>query len=236
MMTSGPRSGSNDGRNSGRAILLNCIDVIRRSVYFEHLFIAGADTSGDGPDHSAILYTDWPEELVGAYLGDGWARHDPVASAMTVKRGTVMPADILDHARDDGKAGEFLRLLRSFGVPLPVAIPVFHLQQICGTVAFSRSKPFGQEDVFFFNLISPALHREFAGDLRAGLENGVKLTRREVECLRHASTGMTSEEIAAVMPLAAATVTAQLRSAAAKLGAANRVSAIAEAIRRGIIE
>jgi DNA-binding CsgD family transcriptional regulator len=215
---------------------MSAIDVVRRAVYFEHVFIAGSETRNDAPDHSSILYCDWPGELVDTYLGDGWYRHDPVAAALTRKRTAVLPSDVAEISRDDPKASEFVRLLRSFGVPLPLAIPVFHLQQICGTVAFSRSKPFAPDDISFFRMLAPALHREFAGDIRAGLDNGVRLTRREVECLRHASTGMTSEEIAAVMPLAAATVTAQLRSAAAKLGAANRVSAIAEAIRRGIIE
>jgi DNA-binding CsgD family transcriptional regulator len=126
--------------------------------------------------------------------------------------------------------------MTGFGVPVPLAVPIFHLQRLCGAVAFSRHKPFHPDESYYLSLVAPAFHRDFARELRAGLDGRAQLTLREIECLRHASTGMTSEEIAEVMPLAAATVTAQLRSAAAKLGAANRVSAIAEAIRRGVIE
>lgn len=215
--------------------LSHAIELVRRAVYFEHLSVVGYAVNGDRQAGGTLLYCDWPEELVAVYQQDGWAEHDPVAATLVSKRSTIQPDDIQAVVRDDQKGSEFVRLLRTFGVPLPTVVPVFHLQEISGAVAFARHKPFSPGELQFFALIAPPLHKEFAGDLRADL-GGARLTRREVECLRYASTGMTSEEIALVMPLAAATVTAQIRSAAAKLGAANRVSAIAEAIRRGIIE
>ncbi len=233
-MRSGTGSQPSEPWQPSRKSLVHAIELMRRAVYFEHLAIVGFDIGGDASD-ATLIYGDWPDEFVQAYERDGWRQRDPVFDLLLRKSAPLMPAEIRQTLAADSHAEPYLAFIEQFGVPVPVVLPVFHLQEIAGAVAIGRTKPFAPEEVHFFALIAPTLHREFAGDLRADL-GGAKLTRREVECLRHASKGMTSEEIALVMPLAAATVTAQIRSAAAKLGATNRVAAIAEAIRRGIIE
>ncbi len=217
-----------------RTSLIHAIELMRRAVYFEHLTVVGFDV-GEEVSAPILIYSDWPQDLRDIYERDGWGDRDPIFALLRAKTAPVHPAEVRQALASDPSMDGFASLLARFEVPAPLVLPIFHLQAIAGAVTVARSKPFAPEDVHFFTLIAPTLHREFAGDLRADL-GGAKLTRREVECLRYASTGMTSEEIALVMPLAAATVTAQIRSAAAKLGAANRVSAIAEAIRRGIIE
>lgn len=233
-MRTGSGSNSFEPWQPSRASLVNAIELIRRAVYFEHLMIVGFDL-GDGSLTPTMIHGDWPDGLLSAYDRDAWGTRDPMFAILKAKGAPLLPEEVLDGVKRNPDGAQFLSLLTEHGVPVPVVIPIFHLQAIVGAVTIARAKPFAPEEIHFFALVAPTLHREFAGDLRADL-GGAKLTRREVECLRHASTGMTSEEIALVMPLAAATVTAQIRSAAAKLGAANRVSAIAEAIRRGIIE
>lgn len=64
----------------------------------------------------------------------------------------------------------------------------------------------------------------------------VQLTARETECLRLASQGKTSRAIAAKMRLNRRQVDRSFDSAAEKLGAENRTHAVAEALRRKIIE
>lgn len=61
------------------------------------------------------------------------------------------------------------------------------------------------------------------------------ITRRETEALAWTAEGKTVADIAALMRISAETVKAHLDSARFKLGALNRVHAVAKAIRHGII-
>lgn len=62
-----------------------------------------------------------------------------------------------------------------------------------------------------------------------------ELTRREVECLGWAANGKSEWEISQILGISEHTSEKHLLSAKTKLGAANRVHAVAEAIRRGYI-
>jgi DNA-binding CsgD family transcriptional regulator len=61
------------------------------------------------------------------------------------------------------------------------------------------------------------------------------LTQRERECLFWVSEGKTSDEIATIVGLAGSTVNGHLATAMQKIGAPNRVTAMAIAIRQGLI-
>jgi LuxR family quorum sensing-dependent transcriptional regulator len=63
----------------------------------------------------------------------------------------------------------------------------------------------------------------------------VRLTSREIECLQWASRGKSEWEIGIILGISEHTSEKHLISARVKLGAANRVEAVAEAIRRGYI-
>ena len=64
---------------------------------------------------------------------------------------------------------------------------------------------------------------------------GMKLSPRELECLRLAATGLTTESIARKLGIAARTAQFHFDSIRSKLGAANRQEAIARAIKDGLI-
>lgn len=63
-----------------------------------------------------------------------------------------------------------------------------------------------------------------------------ELSRRELECLRLASEGNTSAEIAEKLNLSERTVEHYLTSAARKLNANTRTQAVAIALRSGILD
>ncbi|HET7428579.1 MAG TPA: helix-turn-helix transcriptional regulator [Gaiellales bacterium] len=63
----------------------------------------------------------------------------------------------------------------------------------------------------------------------------VALTQREREVLTHASAGLTTERIATAMGVSPATVRTYLSRSIEKLGAANRVHAVALAVSSGIV-
>jgi len=64
----------------------------------------------------------------------------------------------------------------------------------------------------------------------------VHLTKRERECLRSAAEGLTAAEIATQLNRSLATVTLHLTSAMHKLGARNRVQAVARAMHYRLLE
>lgn len=62
------------------------------------------------------------------------------------------------------------------------------------------------------------------------------MSRREIECLRLTANGHTSEEIAVQLGLSAHTATQYLANSSQKLDAANRIHAVAKALRLGLID
>lgn len=64
---------------------------------------------------------------------------------------------------------------------------------------------------------------------------GASLTGRQLECLRWAAEGKTTAEIALILSLSEDTVGHHFRIAQERLGAANRVQAVAIAIRGDMI-
>ena len=62
-----------------------------------------------------------------------------------------------------------------------------------------------------------------------------KLSSREVECLRWAAAGKSSDEIAIILGISAYTVSSYFKSATRKLDAVNRMQAIARAMRMKLI-
>lgn len=70
---------------------------------------------------------------------------------------------------------------------------------------------------------------------QAHAEQGVKLTQREVECLRWARDGKTGWEISRILGISQATVIFHMKNAVAKLGAANKTQAVIVAVERGLI-
>jgi DNA-binding CsgD family transcriptional regulator len=64
----------------------------------------------------------------------------------------------------------------------------------------------------------------------------VPLAAREREATRLVSLGLRNDEIAARMDVSIETTKTQIRKSLAKLGATNRASAVAIAIRTGVIE
>jgi two-component system nitrate/nitrite response regulator NarL len=85
----------------------------------------------------------------------------------------------------------------------------------------------------------------FAPEVQEGLANAVrkrenveapKLTSREQEVLRFISEGLSAPEIGRQIHLSTATVKTHLRTLYEKLGVSDRAAAVAEGMRRGLLE
>lgn len=122
---------------------------------------------------------------------------------------------------------------------------------ILGTsgIAFPVSTSGGQPGlvVFVGNRTTPDEHRlldihtrcfqlfEAASELAAAMPSTITVANRERDCLDLSSHGLTSDEIGAELELSPYTVNQYLTNTARKLGADNRVHAVAKALRLGVI-
>lgn len=81
------------------------------------------------------------------------------------------------------------------------------------------------------SMLAQHLHGAVYGrlDRRSRRSAAVRLTDREIECLRWAAEGKTAQDIAVILDRSLATVCLHLSNAARKLDAANRAQAIARA-------
>jgi DNA-binding CsgD family transcriptional regulator len=121
--------------------------------------------------------------------------------------------------------------------PAGLAFPVAAGPSDVGLVAFAGNR------LSVSDRTLPELHRRCFGlfgtvaDQSGGTPRGTaSLARRELECIRLAADGLTSEEIAGAIGLSLHTANQYLAEAARKLNANGRMHAVAKALRLSLID
>jgi LuxR family transcriptional regulator len=129
-----------------------------------------------------------------------------------------------------------LYVTRSFGITNRTLVPVRRNEIVYGAICVTRDTPFTDVEIAFLAMIAESLHRSFTAPLMEKFSaSELKLSAGELACLKQASTGQTSEKVAEAVGYQVDTVNSYIKSSMKKLGASNRVEAIAEAIRRRLI-
>lgn len=127
----------------------------------------------------------------------------------------------------------------AFGITGSIIAPVFLPYGIIGAVVWAASEPVPDLPQVF-EAHAAELHnlaiRFIAAyhDDRSAVEP-VRLTKREIQCLKWAAAGKTDQEIARIIDVALPTVRFHVRNAAEKLGAPGRGQAIQRAASLGYI-
>jgi two-component system, NarL family, nitrate/nitrite response regulator NarL len=86
-------------------------------------------------------------------------------------------------------------------------------------------------------VLAPEAQAGIAGEVRVrGMEERPALTPREQEILEHVAAGRAAPEIAKLLFLSPATVKGHLQNLYEKLGVSDRAAAVAEGMRRGLLE
>lgn len=165
----------------------------------------------------------------------------PPASARRLAdcaQGSIRPFWWARHAVD-GLEGQrwALRLQGPLPGPAGLAFPVATGQDASGLVVFSGTR-FALSDRAL-----PDLHGECFGLFEAAIrQHGatpretVSLTKRELECIRLAADGLSSDEIARALRLSLHTANQYLADAARRLNANGRMHTVAKALRLGLID
>lgn len=236
------RQGALDGivRLSEAATIDGVVEELRKLgglFGYENFCIASLPQPGERFE-PYVLVSGWPEGWMRRYDENGYAHVDPV---MTQIRRTSLPVawSEVPYDRSDPGPSRVMNESPEFGLVEGVSVAVSTPRGFKAGVSFSARK---------LRLTKPeraALHfvAVYAESRARALRGGEALptpapllSPRELECLKWAAEGRTAWEISVILSLSHRTVEQYLASAAAALGAVNRVQAVAEAMRRGILD
>lgn len=209
------------------------IEAVRRSISFDHVTIAGLNLPGYELGNGRSIDTEMPALMMERYYEKALHRTDPL----------VLGCRRAEHAITEDEAyaqtpppNELLRLTRDFEVFHRILIPITSGGSVYGGVGFSRQEAFSEDEITHFELLAPALHGAATRQLMERFAaQHLRLTLGELECLRLASQGLTTQEIAAATGFQPRTVDSYIKASAEKLKSHGRLGATCEALRRGLI-
>lgn len=225
--------------DSGEQLCRELIDIARphgfNSVVAATVPMPGAPSS-EQRDH--VLLCDWPREWLERYVAMNYVDHDPLVKWM--KRYST-PVRWSEAAQKLGKAPEARRVFGdagSYDLNDGLGFTLYSLEGHVVMVSFGGAavdiepKAFDAMSLIAHSAVIRAM--QLAG-LKEAASERVALTERERECMRWAALGKSEWEISQILGISEHTSEKHLLNAKAKLGAVNRVQAVAEAIRLGYI-
>ena len=200
------------------------------------------------PDNDSCIYafTTLPVEWVIRYdqkayieidprIADAWDRTMPVIWDQATMRGRGPAVDaFLDDAMAHGVASGVC-------MPLPDALGTRRIvvfNSATPELSSARRQQIARDlgDMLVFaNYFHEIFMRAVVAKQIPPKAVGMRLSAREIECLRLAASGFTTEIIAKKLGIAARTTQFHFDSIRSKLGATNRQEAIARALREGLI-
>jgi LuxR family quorum sensing-dependent transcriptional regulator len=188
-------------------------------------------------DH--VLLCDWPVEWLERYVARNYVDHDPVVSRMKQLQAPFQWRDATEEIKVDrggevvmGDAGEF-KLKDGLAFPLVTLEGQIVMVSLGGEQIEMSGMEFGMISLVATYAVGRAMQL-LSGAADRTVDH-IELTPRERECLRWAAAGKSEWEISQILGISEHTSEKHLLNAKFKLGAVNRVQAVAEAIRRGYI-
>ena len=212
---------------------------------FEYFFYADIYPSPKTyPD--IILVDGFPKGWMSHYSTKNYSSIDPVIHHCVSQTVPIIWEDIQEKVKKNTVEYDFVMEACQFGLCSGISFPI-HSPLTCAGI-FSLGSPakgleieeriesvktYGQ---LFGIYIHSALQKYREANQDVGQTKKISLTNREIQCLMWAAEGRTTKEIAKNLDIVESTVIFHLQNAAKKLGANNRVQAVAQAIKTGIIQ
>ena len=190
---------------------------------------------GQQKDH--VLLCDWPGEWLERYVARNYVDHDPVVSHMKQLQAPFQWREASEGVRIDKSSGEVMGDASAFKLRDGLAFPLVTLDgQIVMVSLGGEAVELSAAEFGLVSLVSTyAIGRAMQLHSMVDEIDHIELTPRERECLQWAAVGKSEWEISQILGISEHTSEKHLLNAKGKLGAVNRVQAVAEAIRRGYI-
>lgn len=206
------------------------------------------DPVGEVLTPTVVSVRNTPGDWEDLWCGEGYYQLDPVQhlaiSSISPFVWSYLPKDqtVLQRHLDNRHApvSGYLQDARlTCGVTIPMHLPRGGLATLTGLRAHTSERDLAEarHHLADFSLLAHAL-QEAAHPLliKDGANKSIRLTRRELECLRWAAEGLTAGQIAEQLNRSLATISLHLTSAMHKLGAKNRVQAVARAVHYRLLD
>lgn len=187
---------------------------------------------------SQVLLCDLPSGWMERYVAMNHIVHDPLVAFLKRDLSAVYWHDAVERAGADPAARRVCAEARAFRLNDGFAMPVVTIEGEVVIVSLGGEEiDLSQQAAGIVSLVSTfAVGRAMQlSAAREGAEPRAELTDRETECMRWAALGKSEWEISQILGISEHTSEKHLLSAKTKLRAANRVQAVAEAIRLGYI-
>ncbi len=178
------------------------------------------------------IIATYPEAWVEHYQKSRYHRLDPVIVSLAERRDSFSWE--VERAVASPRLRQFYDEASFFGIRAGLTIPLYDAQGPVAALTLATATGlndlpqmlFSEENVL--QLMGVLLHKR-AHERIAGprMVAGVKLSRREYECLEWAAAGKSATDTASILALAPSTVTDHLSRAKAKLGVRTIVQAVA---------
>jgi DNA-binding CsgD family transcriptional regulator len=205
---------------------------------FSHFLVSRFPANEQQRFSERLLVSNWPADLVRKYDAMNLFH----VSRLAVETGmTKLPvqgdSSLLAPAdRDSAQAGEAIMLAESHGLCASTALLMHSTTADPYLMVFSGSRaPLARPELTELHFAALQLFECLEKTFVAVTARREKLSNREVECLRWAAAGKSSDEIAIILGISVYTVSSYFKSAARKLQAVNRMQAIACALRLRLI-
>jgi DNA-binding CsgD family transcriptional regulator len=204
---------------------------------FSHFMIARMPMAEEQRFSERLVLSNWPAELVRQY--DASEAFQPSTLVERLRRTKLPVAGGAELLQAAGKGAEWRtirqlqthpEMARHFAVLLHTTSGEPFVAMFSGR----REEPAGVERAMIY-LALVQLFECLEQTFDAGTAAREKLSSREIECLRWAAAGKSSDEIAIILGISAYTVASYFKSATRKLDAVNRMQAIARAMRMKLI-
>ncbi|QND46032.1 LuxR family transcriptional regulator (plasmid) [Rhizobium lusitanum] len=210
------------------------VDMLRMAVPFEYVTIGGLDLKGYELGSSQSIDTNMPPLYMETYFAEKMSPQDPLIALGKTRKTAYTEEEAFDLISPPQR---LLYLGRAHGIRNRILFPLSRKDAVYGAVCFTSTRPFTQGEFEFLSLMAEPLHAAVTKPIMDRFAaSQLRLTKGELLCLKMASRGLTSEEIAVASDYALETINSYLKSAVRKLGASNRVEAVAEAIGKRLID
>ncbi len=203
---------------------------------FTHLSVLSPMDAGAEKLKPHVIYADAPAAFFDAFDERGFLRHHPLLQHALVSSEPFATRQI--QARD--LTPEQIKALEFIGTQLKLTtgfvVPVRRDGTLLGIVTYGgvrcRLGPI-ERSILHLLAHTALLHALKVKDVKE--VPPTDLSPRELQCLQWASRGKTDAEIGVILGISARTARFHIENSKRKLGAATRVQAVAEAMRRHAI-
>ncbi|SEL86483.1 DNA-binding transcriptional regulator, CsgD family [Xaviernesmea oryzae] len=201
---------------------------------FLHFMVARLPFGEDYRFAERLVLSNWPADLVRRYDRAGVFATSRLVDMLRL---TKLPVFGVSQTLLDFPVEEVGEENANAALPLSTYGTMFVSvdgESFVVTLSGNRQDPDAQEAAWL-HFILLHLFERLCRSMESGMAPREKLSAREIECLRWAAAGKSSDEIAVILGISAYTVSSYFKTATKKLDAVNRMQAIARAMRLKLI-